>query len=166
MGAPAARAAELSRLWAREGHEITVLTGFPDHPTGVVPPVYRKQLRRMVVREYLDGVDVLRTWLLPLPNRRSYERVLNYSSFLFSAAVVGSFLERPDIVIATSPQLLVGLAGWWISRLKAVPFVFEVRDLWPESFAAVGVGNPNSICTAHWLLWQTFSIGTPTTSWW
>jgi glycosyltransferase involved in cell wall biosynthesis len=145
MGAPAARAAELSRLWAREGHEITVLTGFPNHPTGVVPPVYRKQLRRMVVREYLDGVDVLRTWLLPLPNRRSYERVLNYSSFLFSAAVVGSFLERPDVVIATSPQLLVGLAGWWISRLKAVPFVFEVRDLWPESLAAVGVGNPNSI---------------------
>lgn len=145
MGAPAARAAELSRLWAREGHEITVLTGFPNHPTGVVPPVYRKQLRRMVVREYLDGVDVLRTWLLPLPNRRSYERVLNYSSFLFSAAVVGSFLERPNVVIATSPQLLVGLAGWWISRLKAVPFVFEVRDLWPESLAAVGVGNPNSI---------------------
>jgi len=70
---------------------------------------------------------------------------LNYSSFLFSAAVVGSFLERPDVVIATSPQLLVGLAGWWISRLKAVPFVFEVRDLWPESLAAVGVGNPNSI---------------------
>jgi glycosyltransferase involved in cell wall biosynthesis len=122
-----------------------VLTGFPNHPTGVVPPAFRKQLRRMVAREYLDGVDVFRTWLLPLPNRRSYERILNYSSFLFSAAVLGSFLERPDLVIATSPQLLVGLAGWWISRLKAVPFVFEVRDLWPESLSAVGAGNPNSI---------------------
>jgi glycosyltransferase involved in cell wall biosynthesis len=145
MGAPAARAAELSRLWAREGHDVSVLTGFPNHPTGVVPAAYRKQLRRMFVREYLDGVDVFRTWLLPLPNRRSYERALNYSSFLLSAALAGSFMERPDVVIATSPQLLVGLAGWWISRLKGVPFVFEVRDLWPESLAAVGAGDPNSV---------------------
>ncbi len=145
MGAPAARAAELWRVWGGEGHEVEVLTGFPNHPTGVVPPAFRKQMRQMVVREYLDGVDVVRTWLLPLPNRRAYERALNYTSFLLSAAVVGSFLERPDVVIATSPQLLVGLAGWWISRLKAVPFVFEVRDLWPESLAAVGMGNPTSM---------------------
>ena len=145
MGAPAARAAELSRIWAREGHDVSVLTGFPNHPTGVVPPAYRKAMRRLVGREYLDGVDVVRTWLLPLPNRRAGERALNYSSFLLSAAVAGSFLERPDVVIATSPQLLVGLAGWWIARLKSVPFVFEVRDLWPESLAAVGMGNPNSL---------------------
>jgi len=144
MGAPAARAAELSRLWASEGHEVSVLTGFPNHPTGVVPPAYRKNMRHMVKREYLDGVDVIRTWLLPLPNRRAYERALNYSSFFLSAAMTGSFLQRPDVVIATSPQLLVGLAGWWISRVKNVPFVFEVRDLWPESLTAVGAGNPNS----------------------
>src|ERR1700729_3211189 len=100
MGAPAARAAELSRLWAREGHEVSVLTGFPNHPTGVVPPTFRRQMRQVVVREYLDGVNITRTWLLPLPNRKAYERVLNYSSFLVSAAVAGSFLDRPDVVIA------------------------------------------------------------------
>jgi colanic acid biosynthesis glycosyl transferase WcaI len=145
MGAPAARAAELSRLWAREGHEVSVLTGFPNHPTGIVPPEYCKALRRLVMREYVDGVDVIRTWLLPLPNRKSYERALNYSSFFLSAAIVGSLLQRPDVVIATSPQLLVGLAGWWISRVKGVPLVFEVRDLWPESLAAVGAGSSNSL---------------------
>jgi colanic acid biosynthesis glycosyl transferase WcaI len=54
-------------------------------------------------------------------------------------------LSRPDVVIATSPQLLVALSGWWLARCKRVPFVFEVRDLWPESLAAVGMGNGNSL---------------------
>ena len=62
-----------------------------------------------------------------------------------SAGIAGSFLERPDVVIATSPQLLVGLSGFWIAKLKGVPFVLEIRDLWPESLTAVGVGNPNSL---------------------
>jgi colanic acid biosynthesis glycosyl transferase WcaI len=145
MGAPAARAAELSRHWANAGHEVTVLTGFPNHPTGIVPPEYRGKFRRLVVREKTGGVNVVRTWLLPFPNRKAYERMLNYSSFCMSAASTGLFLSRPDVVIATSPQLLVALSGWWLARCKRVPFVFEVRDLWPESLAAVGMGNPDSL---------------------
>jgi len=145
MGAPAARAAELSRHWARAGHEVTVLTGFPNHPTGVVPPEYRQPFRRLVARERVDGVNVVRTWLLPFPNRKAHERMFNYSSFCISAAGTGLFLPRPDVVIATSPQLLVGLSGWWLARWKRVPFVFEVRDLWPESLAAVGMGEANSL---------------------
>jgi glycosyltransferase involved in cell wall biosynthesis len=145
MGAPAARAAELSRHWAAAGHEVTVLTGFPNHPTGVIPPEYRDKFRRLVVREQSEGVSVVRTWLLPFPNRKAHERMLNYSSFCASAASTGLFLSRPDVVIATSPQLLVGLSGWWLARWKRVPFVFEVRDLWPESLAAVGMGEANSL---------------------
>ena len=145
MGAPAARAAELSRHWAAAGHDVTVLTGFPNHPTGVVPPEYRSKLRRLVVSEETGGVNVVRTWLLPFPNRKAHERMLNYSSFCASAASTGLFLSRPDVVIATSPQLLVALSGWWLARCKRVPFVFEVRDLWPESLAAVGMGNANSL---------------------
>ena len=144
MGAPAGRAAELSRLWAEDGHEVTVLTGFPNHPTGIVPPKYRRQLRRLIARETYHGVNVVRTWLLPFPNRKAYERILNYSSFCISAAATGIFLHQPEVVIATSPQLLVGLSGWWLARCNAVPFVFEVRDLWPESLAAVGVSSHNS----------------------
>jgi colanic acid biosynthesis glycosyl transferase WcaI len=145
MGAPAARAAELSRHWAAAGHDVTVLTGFPNHPTGVVPPEYRAKFRRVVVQEKTDGVNLVRTWLLPFPNRKAYERMLNYSSFCVSAASTGLFLSRPDVVIATSPQLLVGLSGWWLAQWKRVPFVFEVRDLWPESLAAVGMGDGNSL---------------------
>jgi colanic acid biosynthesis glycosyl transferase WcaI len=145
MGAPAARVSELSRYWVQAGHDVTVLTGFPNHPDGVLRPEYRKQFRRGVFRENVDGVNVVRSWLLPFPNRKAYERMLNYSSFSLSAAVTGSFLERPDLVIATSPQLLVGLSGWWVGRWKRVPLVLEIRDLWPESLAAVGVGNHDSL---------------------
>jgi colanic acid biosynthesis glycosyl transferase WcaI len=145
MGAPSARAAELSRHWASGGHQVTVLTGFPNHPTGVVPLEYRSKFRRLVMRETVDGVNVVRTWLLPFPNRKAYERMLNYSSFCLSAASTGLITSSPDVVIATSPQLLVGLSGWWLARCKRVPFVFEVRDLWPESLAAVGMGNGDGL---------------------
>ena len=145
MGAPAARVSELARHWTHTGHEVTVLTGFPNHPDGIVRPEYRSRFRRLISREIADGIKVVRTWLLPFPNRKAYERMLNYSSFCVSAAFTASFLDRPDVVIATSPQLLVGLSGWWASRVKGVPFVLEVRDLWPESLTAVGMGNANSV---------------------
>jgi colanic acid biosynthesis glycosyl transferase WcaI len=145
MGAPAGRAAELSRCWVEDGHQVTVLTGFPNHPSGIVPPEYRRKFRRLVTREIVEGVNVVRTWLLPFPNRKTYERILNYSSFCVSSATTGVFLDRPDLVIATSPQLLVGLSGWWLARCKGVPFVFEVRDLWPESLTAVGLGSDESL---------------------
>jgi glycosyltransferase involved in cell wall biosynthesis len=144
MGAPAARVSELSRHWAKMGHEVTVLTGFPNFPTGVVAPEYRSRIRRLVATERLDGVRVVRTWLWPLPNRRARERMLNYASFCVSSAWTGLFLSRPDVVIASSPQLLVGLSGWWLARVKRVPFVLEVRDLWPESLTAVGMGDSGS----------------------
>jgi colanic acid biosynthesis glycosyl transferase WcaI len=141
MGAPAARVAELSRHWAGMGHEVSVLTGFPNHPTGVVPPEWRSRFRRLFYRETVDGVQVVRTWLWPLPNRKAHERIRNYASFCLSAAISGLRLEKPDVVIGSSPQLLVALAGWWLAWWKRVPFVFEVRDLWPESLAAVGAGD-------------------------
>jgi colanic acid biosynthesis glycosyl transferase WcaI len=144
MGAPAARASELSKHWAAAGHDVTVLTGFPNHPTGVVPAGYRAKFWRLVFRERIGGASVVRTWLLPFPNRKAFERILNYTSFCLSAAGTGLFLSPPDVVIGSSPQLLVALSAYFLARRKRVPFVFEVRDLWPESLSAVGVGNSNS----------------------
>ena len=145
MGAPAARAAELSRHWARMGHEVTVLTGFPNHPTGVVPEGWRSRFHHLHDTEIVDGVRVVRTWLWPLPNRKAHERIRNYASFCISAAFSGLGLRRPDVVIATSPQLLCALSGWWLAFWKRVPFVFEVRDLWPESLAAVGASREGTL---------------------
>jgi len=127
------------------GHEVTVLTGFPNHPTGVVPEEWRPRLHRLHYTETVDGVRVVRTWLWPLPNRKAHERIRNYASFCVSAAVSGLALQKPDVIIATSPQLLVALSGWWLALWKRVPFVFEVRDLWPESLAAVGAGSEGSL---------------------
>jgi colanic acid biosynthesis glycosyl transferase WcaI len=155
MGAPSARASELARHWAQSGHEVSVLTGFPNHPTGIVPPEWRARLRRLTDHEKISptapaqnkvgSIDVFRTWLWPLPNRKAHERMRNYASFCVSAALRGLALPRPDVIIASSPQLLVGLAGWWISFARRIPFVFEVRDLWPESLTAVGVGDESSL---------------------
>ena len=126
MGAPAARVDELSRYWAQERHEVTVLTGFPNHPTGCAAEYRRKFCADSWRGKKSNGVNVIRTWLLPFPNRKTYERMLNYSSFCFSAAGTGLFTERPDVVIASSPQLLVGLSGWWLARCKRARFIFEV----------------------------------------
>jgi glycosyltransferase involved in cell wall biosynthesis len=145
MGAPSARASELAQHWALAGHDVSVLTGFPNHPTGVVPAEWRGRLRRLIYREKIGSVQVFRTWLWPLPNRKAHERMRNYASFCVSAALRGMVIPRPDVIIASSPQLLVGLSGWWIAFSRQVPFVFEVRDLWPESLTAVGVGDEDSL---------------------
>lgn len=145
MGAPAARVHELAKHWVRQGHQVTVLTGFPNHPTGIIPPEYRSKWKRLVCSEQVDGIDVIRVWLIPFPNRRTRRRILNYASFWLSSSFVGTFLSRPDIVIATSPQLLVGLTGWWLGKVKHVPSIFEVRDLWPESLMAVGISGQRSV---------------------
>ncbi len=145
MGAPAARAAELAQHWARAGHDVSILTGFPNHPTGVVPAEWRPRLRRLICEQKFGAVQVFRTWLWPLPNRKAHERMRNYASFCISAALRGLILPRPDVIIATSPQLLVALAGWWLAFARQIPFVFEVRDLWPESLTAVGIGGEDSL---------------------
>jgi len=136
MGAPAARVYELSREWAALGHEVTVLTGFPNHPSGIIPPAYRGQLIR---RERCDEVNVVRTPIYAAANRGLVKRGLNYVSYALSAALIGPFLTKdPDVVIATSPQLLTAASGFWMSALKRAPFIFEVRDLWPRSIVEVG----------------------------
>jgi Glycosyltransferase len=145
MGAPAARADELARHWSQAGHEVSVLTGFPNHPTGVVPSEWRGRLRKLMYHENVGRVDVYRTWLWPLPNRKAHERMRNYASFCISAGLRGLAVPRPDVIIGSSPQLLVALAAWWISFARQIPFVFEVRDLWPESLTAVGVSDANSL---------------------
>jgi colanic acid biosynthesis glycosyl transferase WcaI len=142
-GAPAARVSELAGAWVRAGHEVTVLTAMPNHPTGVVPEAYRG---RSLVRERLDGIDVVRTWIYAARNSGRVRRSLAYASYALSAIAWGQMHTRaPDVVVATSPQLLCAAAGRVTAAMHRTPFVFEVRDLWPESVVAVGAlsaGHP------------------------
>lgn len=136
MGAPAARVSALARRWAAAGHQVTVLTTFPNHPTGVIPKEYRGHLR---LEEDDAGVRVIRTYIYAAPNKGIVKRGLNYVSFALSSVLQGAGpAGRPDLVLATSPQFLVSLSGWALARWKRVPYVLEIRDLWPDSIVAVG----------------------------
>ncbi len=132
--APATRVYELSRRWAAEGHEVTVVTCAPNVPNGVV---YEGYANRMWQRECREGVDVIRVWTYLAANQGTVRRILNYVSYMATATLVGLFLRRPDVVIATSPQFFCGWAGVLLSRLRGLRFVLEIRDLWPESISAV-----------------------------
>ena len=137
MGAPAARTAEHAQHWAAAEHEVTVITGMPNHPTGVIHPEYRGVWMR---REMVNGVALLRTWLYVAPNKGFVKRVLNFLSFFVSSLLLGSlFTRRPDVVVGTSPQFFCAVAAYLFSVLKRAPFVFEVRDIWPQSAIELGV---------------------------
>jgi glycosyltransferase involved in cell wall biosynthesis len=133
--APATRVYEMTRRWVKLGFDVSVVTGAPNVPSGVVYPGYRNRWRS---REVIEGVETIRVWTYLAPNKGTVRRILNYLSFCATATLAGLSLRRPDLVIATSPQFFCGWAGVFVSRLRRVPFVLEVRDLWPDSIAAVG----------------------------
>jgi colanic acid biosynthesis glycosyl transferase WcaI len=155
MGAPAARVHELAREWSRSGDEVTVLTAFAHHPLGVKAPGDRWRLTR---RERVDGIDLIRAYIYATPNKGIFRRMVSYLSFMISAIAVGLVrVPRPDVVIATSPQLLCGCAGYVLARALGAPFIFEVRDLWPESIIAVDAMKENVVIRAlRWLARQLY----------
>lgn len=137
MGAPSARVFELSRRWIQQGVDVTVLTSFPNHPTGVIP---KKYIGYKFMQEEKEGIRIVRTYIYAAPNKGFFKRILSYISFMFSSIIQGTRkVGKQDIIIATSPQFFVGIAGYIISRLKRIPFIFEIRDLWPESIVQLGL---------------------------
>ena len=135
VNAPASRTHEHCREWVRQGHDVTVITGVPNHPRGVLFEGYEN---RLVQEEDVDGIRVIRTWMFLSANEGFLRRISNYVLFAVTASLLSFKAERPDVVVATSPQFFCGLAGMLVSRLRGAPFVLEVRDLWPESIAQLG----------------------------
>jgi glycosyltransferase involved in cell wall biosynthesis len=133
--APANRVYELCKRWVRDGDEVHVITGVPNVPAGVV---YHGYKNRLVQTEIIDGIKTTRVWTFIAANKGTIRRIFNYVSYMLSASLAGLFAQKPDVIIATSPQFFCGWAGIFASRLRRVPFVLEVRDLWPDSIAAVG----------------------------
>jgi colanic acid biosynthesis glycosyl transferase WcaI len=135
-------------LFARElaarGHEVEVLTGFPNYPGGKLYPGYRI---RPWVREQIDGINVLRIALFPSHNNSGLHRVFNYMSFAISAAVFGAALIRkPDVMYVYHPPITVGFAAAVIGFLRRTPFVYDIQDLWPDTVAASGMmSNPAAL---------------------
>jgi glycosyltransferase involved in cell wall biosynthesis len=136
-GAPQARLSALAAAWASDGDDVTVLTGMPNHPTGILPPSYRRAVRR---RERVDGYRVVRTWLYATPNEGIARRTLGHLSFMVSSVLLGFRAVGPaDVVVVSSPTFFAIFSGWLLARLKRARFVIEVRDLWPAIFVELGV---------------------------
>jgi len=134
--APAARVHGMAKEWARLGQRVTVLTGAPNVPAGVVYEGYRNRLYQ---EEWIDGIRTARVWTYLAANRGRVRRGLNFLSYMAAAGAAGSALRpRADVVIATSPQFFAGWAGVPVSRAHGAPFVLEIRDIWPDSITAVG----------------------------
>lgn len=133
--APASRTYEHAKRWVAAGHRVTVVTGAPNFPSGRIHAGYRNGLWR---RETMDGIDVVRVWTYITANEGFLKRTLDYVSFMLSAILASPFLPRPDVIVATSPQFFTPCAAWVVSLLRRRPFVFELRDLWPDSIVAVG----------------------------
>lgn len=132
--APANRTFAHCREWVKAGHQVTVITGNPNFPAGKIYPGYRNRLWQS---QDLDGIRVVRVWTYMAPNAGFLRRTLDYVSFALTGFFAGLF-EKADVIIATSPQFFTAIAGYLLSFLKRRPFIFEVRDLWPESIAALG----------------------------
>ena len=136
VAAGANRAFEHAKRWVQSGAEVTVVTCFPNYPTGNIPEKY-KGLKYF--EEEIDGVKVIRTFTYATPNKGFFKRILAYFSFMFSSVIQSkNKIGKQDLVIASSPPYTVGISGMILGKIKKIPFVFEVRDLWPESIIQLG----------------------------
>lgn len=135
VNAPASRTFEHCREWARAGHDVTVITCAPNFPQGKVYPGYRNSWRQV---ETMEGIRVVRVWSYITANEGLVRRTLDYLSFMATGAIEGLRDRPPDVVVGTSPQFFVACAAWFVACMRRRPFVFELRDLWPDSIRAVG----------------------------
>ena len=135
VNAPASRTFEHCREWVRKGHRVTVITCAPNFPKGKVFDGYQNKAFQT---ETIEGIEVIRVWSYITANEGFVRRILDYLSFMASAIVASPRVRGVDLVIGTSPQFFTAVAAYVVSRMKRIPYVFELRDLWPESIKAVG----------------------------
>lgn len=150
-GASQTRWDELSKRWSEEA-SVTVLTSAPDYPEGEIYDGYDNQWLR---HEKRDDVDVFYTKTITSPSGDLLRRSLKFVWFMLISMVVGLRHVSPSVVIATSPQPLTGVSAWVIARVNRATFVFEVRDLWPESILAVSDFDNKLVI---WLLERTVTF--------
>lgn len=141
-GAAPARALHFARALRRAGHEVRVVTGMPNHPSGIVRPEYRGARRRT---EVLDGITVERVWLHATPRKTALTRLANHVSFAVSAWPVLLAGPRPDVVLASTPPLFHGTAAQFAARLRGAVFIDDCRDDWPHAAIALGEMRPGLV---------------------
>lgn len=139
---PAALPGVLARELARRGHEVKVLTGFPNYPTGQLAEGYRIKPRMV---ENLDGVEVTRTALIPNHSQSGLGRILNYGSFGITAAILGDrALKDIDVLWVNYSPITVALP-MFVQRARRTRVVCEVADLWPDTMLVAGLSGASRL---------------------
>ena len=141
VNAPATRTYEHCQEWIKSGAEVTIITCFPNFPHG---KIYNGYKNRLYQKNNVDGIEVIRVWSYMSANSGFFKRVLDYFSFSFMAFWVGLF-QKYDIIIATSPQFFTTWSAYVLSKIKRKPWIFELRDIWPESIQSVGAIKHNKV---------------------
>lgn len=146
---PTFKGLAFARELVRRGHEVEVLTGFPNYPGGRVYPGYRIRLRQ---REVVDGIRITRVALYPSHDRSAVRRVANYLSFALSAATIGvCSVRRADVAYVYHPPATIAFPAMVLKLLRRVPFVLDIQDLWPDTLAVTGmVGNRAVLRAMDW----------------
>ena len=140
VNAPATRTFEHCKEWVKKGDEVTVITCAPNFPKGKVYEGYKNKLYQ---KEEIEGIKVIRVWSYISANEGFAKRIIDFLSFAFMAFWVGLF-KKTDVIIATSPQFFTTWTAETLATLKRKPWVFELRDIWPESIRAVGAISGDS----------------------
>jgi glycosyltransferase involved in cell wall biosynthesis len=149
VNAPASRTFEHCREWVRLGHRVTVITCAPNFPKGHVFEGYRNRIWQS---ETCEGIRVIRVWSYITRNEGFTKRILDYTSYMLTAFVAALFVRRVDLIIGTSPQFFTACAAYATSLVKRRPWVFELRDIWPESIRAVNAMKQSRALDAlEWL---------------
>ena len=129
MNAPATRTWEHCKEWINLGVSVTVITCTPNFPEG---KVYNGYKNKFLQTEIIDGIKVVRVWSFISANNGFLKRIIDYTSYAMMSFIVGLWYKC-DVIIATSPQFFTALSGFTLSIFKRKPWIFELRDLWPES---------------------------------
>jgi len=134
---------ELAADLAKNGHQLTVVTGFPNHPSGKIFPGFKRKLFD-ITRQ--DGVKVIRCWLHVSKNKTVFSRFLNFISFGISSFMAVLFFEKPDLLLVVSPPLSNGIIAMLLRDLKRCQYIFNVQDIYPDAAVNAGVvKNPGMI---------------------
>ena len=143
---PTFKGLAFAKALVERGHQVDVLTGFPNYPGGRLYPGYRVTLRK---RESMDGIRITRVPLYPSHDGSSVRRVANYLSFALAAATIGvCSVRRPDVAYVYHPPATIAFPAIVLKAIRGVPFVLDIQDLWPDTLEATGMVTSGAVVRA------------------
>lgn len=142
VGAAIKRISGLATKLKDMGHQVDVITGFPNYPTGVKADNYKGKFN---MKETIEGLRVFRYYVYSSPKKTGMVRILNYLSLCLSSLFFCFRKEKYDVLIVSSPPIFLGLTGYIISRIKGIKLIFDVRDIWPDIALEMGELKKESI---------------------